>query len=181
MAEQEPSIAATEERQIGVDEPEQEQESTAASAKTLPPSLTTASLSSPPVSISIWPPTQRTRDAVIDRLVENLTTPSVLTKRYVVLSSDEATDVARRIEEEAFVVASAEVKGGEVEESVGMDSEGFAILQIYSQNVSKRMLDTVKSKAAAAAAAATATTEESDVSEISAAGSVTGESVGGNV
>lgn len=171
MAEHEPSIAAMEERQIVVDEPEREQESTAASAKMVPPTPAAATFSSPAVSISIWPPTQRTRDAVIDRLVENLTTPSVLTKRYVVLSSDEATDVARRIEEEAFVVASAEVKGGEAE-VVGMDPDGFAILQIYSQNVSKRMLDTVKAKAKAAA-----TKQESDVS---ASGSVAGESAEGS-
>nr|CAD1832382.1 unnamed protein product [Ananas comosus var. bracteatus] len=36
-------------------------------------------------SLSIWPPTQRTRDAVIRRLVENLTSSTVLSKRYGVV------------------------------------------------------------------------------------------------
>nr|XP_027092980.1 uncharacterized protein LOC113713450 [Coffea arabica] len=37
------------------------------------------------VSFSIWPPTQRTRDAVINRLIETLSSPSVLSKRYGVI------------------------------------------------------------------------------------------------
>ncbi|KAK2983007.1 hypothetical protein RJ640_012882 [Escallonia rubra] len=34
------------------------------------------------VSFSIWPPTQRTRDAVLSHLIETLSAPSVLSKHY---------------------------------------------------------------------------------------------------
>ncbi|KAJ7958213.1 MFP1 attachment factor 1 [Quillaja saponaria] len=43
------------------------------------------------VSFSIWPPTQRTRDAVINRLIETLSTPSVLSKRYGTISLEDAS------------------------------------------------------------------------------------------
>lgn len=93
------------------------------------------------ISFSIWPPTQRTRDAVVHRLIETLSTPSVLSKRYGTMPSDEASSVARSIEEEAFAVA-----GG----SSSSDDDGIEILQAYSKEISKRMLDTVKAKATSA-------------------------------
>ncbi|KAK2970279.1 hypothetical protein RJ640_021354 [Escallonia rubra] len=33
-------------------------------------------------SFSIWPPTQRTRDVVLSRLIETLSAPSMLSKHY---------------------------------------------------------------------------------------------------
>ncbi|CAL0323804.1 unnamed protein product [Lupinus luteus] len=87
------------------------------------------------ISFSIWPPTQRTRDAVINRLIETLSTPSVLSKRYGTLSSDEASAAARQIENEAFAAAGAST-----------DEDGVEILQAYSKEISKRMLDTVKAR-----------------------------------
>ncbi|KAG4382444.1 hypothetical protein GLYMA_14G086900v4 [Glycine max] len=86
------------------------------------------------VSFSIWPPTQRTRDAVVNRLIETLSAPSVLSKRYGTLSSDESSSAARQIEDEAFSAASS--------------SDGIETLQVYSKEISKRMLDTVKARAA---------------------------------
>ncbi|KAK2982890.1 hypothetical protein RJ640_003546 [Escallonia rubra] len=56
------------------------------------------------VSFSIWPPTQRTRDAVLSRLIETL---SVLSKRYGPVPADEATTVARRVGDEAFGYSNA--------------------------------------------------------------------------
>ncbi|OIW15635.1 hypothetical protein TanjilG_08211 [Lupinus angustifolius] len=96
------------------------------------PSTTKASS----ISFSIWPPTQRTRDAVINRLIETLSTPSVLSKRYGTLSSDEASAAARQIEDEAFAAAGTST-----------DEDGVEILQAYSKEISKRMLDTVKARA----------------------------------
>ncbi|KAI4372888.1 hypothetical protein MLD38_011070 [Melastoma candidum] len=58
-----------------------------------------------PITFSIWPPSQRTRDAVIARLVDTLSTPSVLSKRYGTLPQDEASESAHAIEEEAFNAA----------------------------------------------------------------------------
>ncbi|KAK2391771.1 hypothetical protein P8452_28787 [Trifolium repens] len=87
---------------------------------------------------SIWPPTQRTRDAVITRLIETLTTPSVLSKRYGTLLPDEAATAARQIEDAAYSIAgdSAAPDGG----------DGIDILQVYSKEISKRMLETVKAR-----------------------------------
>ncbi|XP_027356183.1 MFP1 attachment factor 1-like [Abrus precatorius] len=98
----------------------------------------TAKLPPAGISFSIWPPTQRTRDAVINRLIETLSTPSVLSKRYGTMPPDEASAAARQIEDEAFSAA-----GG----SAASDNDGIEILQVYSKEISKRMLDTVKARA----------------------------------
>ncbi|KAK4860273.1 hypothetical protein QYF36_020398 [Acer negundo] len=95
------------------------------------------------LTFRIWPPSQRTRDAVIYRLIETLTTPSVLSKRYGSLPSDEASSASRTIEEEAFSVAEA---------ASSAEDDGIEILQVYSKEISKRMLDAVKSRPNAAAA-----------------------------
>lgn len=93
------------------------------------------------ISFSIWPPTQRTRDAVVNRLIETLSTPSVLSKRYGTMNPDEASSVARQIEEEAFATA-----GG----SASAEDDGIEILQAYSKEISRRMLDTVKARSTSA-------------------------------
>lgn len=92
------------------------------------------------LSFKIWPPTQRTRDAVAKRLVETLSAPSsVLSKRYGTLPADEAADAARRIEAEAFAAAGA-----------SPDDDGIEVLQVYSKEISRRMLDAVKSRSGTA-------------------------------
>ncbi|KAK7351610.1 hypothetical protein VNO77_11186 [Canavalia gladiata] len=96
------------------------------------------------ISFSIWPPTQRTREAVINRLIETLSTPSVLSKRYGTMAPEEASAAARQIEDEAFTTA-----GG----TAASDIDGIEILQVYSKEISKRMLDTVKAKATPGSAA----------------------------
>ncbi|KAM2868744.1 hypothetical protein FF1_016768 [Malus domestica] len=117
-------------------------------------------------SFSIWPPTQRTRDAVVNRLIETLTTPSPLSKRYGTMADNEASATARLIEEDAFAAA-----GG----SAATEEDGIQILQVYSKEISKRMLDTVKSKNAAASAAQNGASESeaasSDVDPTAAAAS----------
>ncbi|KAM7514378.1 hypothetical protein LguiA_003961 [Lonicera macranthoides] len=72
-------------------------------------------------SFSIWPPTERTREAVTSRLVETLAAPSVLSKRYGTIPHDDALATARRIEDEAFSAASA---------SASTDDDGIEILQV---------------------------------------------------
>ncbi|KAI4339827.1 hypothetical protein MLD38_024727 [Melastoma candidum] len=111
------------------------EESTASSPPNAAPSPT-------PITFSLWPPSKRTRDAVIARLIETLCTPSVLSKRYGTLPQDEASEVARAIEEEAFNAAGGASKAAP-------DDEGLQILQIYSKEISKRMLDSVKARSAA--------------------------------
>ncbi|KAI3460186.1 hypothetical protein Pfo_016849 [Paulownia fortunei] len=89
------------------------------------------------VSFSIWPPTERTRDAVRNRLIETLSSPSILSKRYGTVSREEAVDAAKLIEEEAFEVAG---------KAATTDDDGIEILQVYSKEISKRMLDKVKAR-----------------------------------
>ncbi|QCD99008.1 MFP1 attachment factor 1-like [Vigna unguiculata] len=96
------------------------------------------------LSFTIWPPTDRTRDAIVNRLIETLTTPSVLSKRYGTLSSDEASAAARQIEGDAFSAAGA---------SVATSADGIETLQLYSKEISKRMLDAVKTRAPPGSAA----------------------------
>lgn len=99
------------------------------------------------VSLNIWPPSQRTRDAVVNRLVETLSSPSVLSKRYGTLPHDEASAAARRIEEEAFSASSAAADGGAIaaprDDAVAF---GIEILQIYSKEISRRMMESAKSR-----------------------------------
>ncbi|KAF7817462.1 MFP1 attachment factor 1-like [Senna tora] len=104
------------------------------------------------ISFSIWPPTQRTRDAVVNRLIETLSTPSVLSKRYGTIPPDEASSVARIIEDEAFTTA-----GG----SSSSEDDGIEILQVYSKEISKRMLDTVKARATSASSVDNVATQNS--------------------
>ncbi|KAE8715655.1 MFP1 attachment factor 1 [Hibiscus syriacus] len=92
------------------------------------------------LTFKIWPPTQRTRVAVLNRLVETLSSESVLSKRYGTIPKEEACAVAKLIEEEAFSVAEA---------SFSTDEDGIEILQVYSKEISKRMLDAVKARTAA--------------------------------
>ncbi|XVE55821.1 hypothetical protein DITRI_Ditri03aG0188000 [Diplodiscus trichospermus] len=113
------------------------------------------------LTLRIWPPTQRTRDAVIKRLVETLSSESVLSKRYGTIPEEEASAAAKSIEEEAFLVAGA---------SFSADDDGIEILQVYSKEISKRMLDTVKDRAAAANSDAPSGSAEVDSNNAGASG-----------
>ena len=110
-------------------------------------------------SFSIWPPTSRTRDAVINRLIETLSNPSVLSKRYGSIPSEEASSIAKSIEEESYDVAASKAAANST--SVSSIDEGIEILQVYSKEISTRMLAAVKSKGATPA-------PDPDASEISA-------------
>ncbi|KAF0910825.1 hypothetical protein E2562_004792 [Oryza meyeriana var. granulata] len=99
-------------------------------------------------SFSIWPPTQRTRDAVVRRLVDTLGGDTILCKRYGAVPAADAEPAARAIEAEAFDAAA---DSGAAAASV---EEGIEALQLYSKEVSRRLLDFVKSRSAAAKAAA---------------------------
>uniref|UniRef100_A0A0D9VR17 WPP domain-containing protein n=1 Tax=Leersia perrieri TaxID=77586 RepID=A0A0D9VR17_9ORYZ len=101
-------------------------------------------------SFSIWPPTQRTRDAVVRRLVDTLGGDTILCKRYGAVPAADAEPAARGIEAEAFDAAAV---SGAAAASV---EEGIKALQFYSKEVSRRLLDFVKSRSAAAKADAAA-------------------------
>ncbi|KAI4316656.1 hypothetical protein L6164_024614 [Bauhinia variegata] len=125
---------------VRMSDPAQEQDSAPSSMEAPPQDQPTKPGG---VTFSIWPPTHRTRDAVINRLIETLSTPSVLSKRYGAMSTDDASAAARQIEDEAFNAAAG---------SAASDDDGIEILQVYSKEISKRMLDTVKARANSASA-----------------------------
>ncbi|GLT93546.1 hypothetical protein SLE2022_113360 [Rubroshorea leprosula] len=124
------------------------------------------------LTLQIWPPTQRTREAVIKRLVETLSSPSVLSKRYGAIPEEEGAAVAKSIEDEAFKVADASFSPG---------SDGIEILQLYSKEISKRMLDTVKARAGEAASPAAPSASAAVDSSAPPTGSAGGEEVSSSV
>ncbi|KAH7652436.1 WPP domain-containing protein [Dioscorea alata] len=140
------------------------------SPEAAPPPPTPPRVAYPSLALQIWPPTQRTRDAVRSRLVENLSSPSVLTKRYGAFPIDEASTVARRIEEEAFGAASASAAA-----DAGSVDEGIEVIQIYSKEISKRMLEAVKARAPAPAESSPGSVEVNSPPATSAADDATGE------
>ncbi|GFP94694.1 mfp1 attachment factor 1, partial [Phtheirospermum japonicum] len=87
------------------------------------------------ISFKLWPPSDRTRDAVRKCLVDTLLSPSILSKRYGTISHEESVEAAKIIEEEAFEV---------VGKAASADDDGIEILQVYSKRISRRTLDKVK-------------------------------------
>ncbi|KAJ1291713.1 hypothetical protein BS78_02G337000 [Paspalum vaginatum] len=108
-------------------------------------------------SLSIWPPSQRTRDAVVRRLVQTLAAPSVLSHRYGAVPEPEAERAAAAVEAEAFAAASESAAAA----SPASVDEGIEVLQAYSKEVSRRLLELAKSRSAAAAAPAEDGAQES--------------------
>ncbi|XP_060170584.1 MFP1 attachment factor 1-like [Lycium barbarum] len=98
------------------------------------------------LSFSIWPPTQRTRDAVVQCLIETQSSHPILSKRYGTVPLEKATDTARLIEKEAFNYAGS---------SSSPDNEDIKILRVYSKEISKHLLDTVKDRSATTASTRT--------------------------
>lgn len=82
------------------------------------------------LTLRIWPPTQRTRDAVINRLIDTLSSSQpLLSKRYGTIPKEEASAAAMSIEQEAFSLAGASFSGD--------NDNGMDILQVYSKEMSK--------------------------------------------
>jgi hypothetical protein len=88
-------------------------------------------------SFNLWPPSKRTRAAVVERMVKTLSSPSILSKKYGQFDSEQAQVHAKKIEEEAFSASQnfAATNPGD---------SGSHVLQFYSKEVSKLMLDTAK-------------------------------------
>jgi hypothetical protein len=107
-------------------------------------------------SFSIWPPSQRTRDAVVRRLVQTMAAPSVLSQRYGAVPETEAERAAATVEAEAFAATSESAAAA----SPDTVEEGIEVLQAYSKEVSRRLLEFAKSRAAQAAAPAEASVKE---------------------
>ena len=95
------------------------------SADTAPPASGTKAAEALLPSLTIWPPSQRTRDAVVRRLVQTLAAPSVLSQRYGAVPEPEAERAAAAVEAEAFAAASESAAGA----SPASVKEGIEVLQ----------------------------------------------------
>ncbi|CAJ1969285.1 unnamed protein product [Sphenostylis stenocarpa] len=90
-----------------------------------------------PVTIRLWPPSQSTRLMLVERMTKNLTTPSIFSRKYGLLSKAEAEEDAKQIEDVAFVSATQHFEKEP-------DSDGSAAVQIYAKESSKLMLEALK-------------------------------------
>ncbi|KAH9604295.1 hypothetical protein KSS87_008364, partial [Heliosperma pusillum] len=88
-------------------------------------------------SVKLWPPSQNTRIMLVDRMTNNLSTPTVFTQKYGSLSKEEAEDNAKQIEEEAFKVANQHYEKEP-------DGDGGSAVQLYAKECSKLILEALK-------------------------------------
>ncbi|RZC86340.1 hypothetical protein C5167_007527 [Papaver somniferum] len=84
------------------------------------------------VPVSDWPLTQSAREAVVTNIIKNLSTPSILTRRYGYTNEEKAALTAHDIEQQAFAAASG----------AGL-TNGTEILRFYSELISEKMLESV--------------------------------------
>lgn len=89
------------------------------------------------LSIKLWPPSQSTRLMLVDKMTRNLTTPSILSRRYGVLSKKEAEEDAKQIEVVAFATASQHFEKEP-------DGDGSSAVQLYAKESSRLMLEVIK-------------------------------------
>ncbi|KAG5223014.1 RAN GTPase-activating protein [Salix suchowensis] len=90
-----------------------------------------------PFSIKLWPPSQNTRQMLVVRVTDNLTTNSIFTQKYGSLSKEEAEDSAKRIEDVAFSAANEHYEKEP-------DGDGSSAVQLYAKECSKLILEALK-------------------------------------
>ncbi|KAK1420511.1 hypothetical protein QVD17_22170 [Tagetes erecta] len=88
-------------------------------------------------SIKLWPPSQSTRQVLVERITKNLTTPSILSRKYGLLSKEEAEEDAKRIESAAFESANQHFEKEP-------DGDGGSAVQLYAKESSTLMVEAVK-------------------------------------
>ncbi|KAI3773082.1 hypothetical protein L6452_04280 [Arctium lappa] len=88
-------------------------------------------------SIKLWPPSPSTRQVLVDRIIKNLTTPSILSRKYGLLSTEEAEEDAKRIESAAFATANQHFEKEP-------DGDGSSAVQLYAKESSTLMVEAVK-------------------------------------
>ena len=90
-----------------------------------------------PFSIKLWPPSENTRQTLVERMTNNLTTKSLFTQKYGTLDMEEAEENAKRIEDMAFATANLHYE----KEPNG---DGGSAVQLYAKECSKLLLDVLK-------------------------------------
>lgn len=89
------------------------------------------------MSIKLWPPSQSTRFMLVERIIKNLTTPSIFSRKYGLLSKEEAEEDAKQVEDMAFATANQHFEKEP-------DGDGSSAVQIYAKESSRLMLDILK-------------------------------------
>ncbi|KAI3469544.1 hypothetical protein Pfo_026207 [Paulownia fortunei] len=89
------------------------------------------------VTIKLWPPSQNTRQMLVERMTNNLSTPTIFTRKYGSLSNVEASKHAKQIEESAFASANQHYEQEP-------DGDGSSAVQLYARECSKLILDVLK-------------------------------------
>ncbi|GAB2266575.1 RAN GTPase-activating protein 2 [Dionaea muscipula] len=90
-----------------------------------------------PFSIKLWPPSQKTRVMLVERMTRNLSAETIFTRKYGSLNKEEAVENAEQIEEKAFTTAN---QCYEKEP----DGDGSSAVQIYAKECSKLVLEVLK-------------------------------------
>ena len=88
-------------------------------------------------SIKLWPPSQSTRLLLVERMTKNLVTPSIFSRKYGLLSREEAEEDAKQIEDIAFATANQHFEKEP-------DGDGSSAVQIYAKESSRLMLEVLK-------------------------------------
>jgi Ran GTPase-activating protein 1 len=88
-------------------------------------------------SIKLWPPSDNTRQVIVERMTKNLSTETFFSKKYRLFSKEEAHKEAVKIEEAGFK-ASSELFMKEP------DGDGSSAVQFYAKETSRLMIETLK-------------------------------------
>ncbi|GLJ14784.1 hypothetical protein SUGI_0239860 [Cryptomeria japonica] len=88
-------------------------------------------------SVKLWPPNENTRLMLIERMTSNLSSESYFSRRYGLLSKEEAAQDAKKIEEIAFAAANDH-------SSRYPSADGSSTVQVYAKESSKLMLEALK-------------------------------------
>ncbi|XP_065030631.1 RAN GTPase-activating protein 2-like [Musa acuminata AAA Group] len=88
-------------------------------------------------SIKLWPPSASTRTMLVEKMTKNLSSESIFSRKYGLLSKEEAYENAKRIEDECFIAASEHFQKEP-------DGDGSSAVQFYARETSKLMLEVLK-------------------------------------
>ncbi|KAL0910604.1 hypothetical protein M5K25_021603 [Dendrobium thyrsiflorum] len=88
-------------------------------------------------SVKLWPPSASTRQMLLERMAKNLSTESIFSRKYGLLSKEEAFENARQIEETCFVIANDHFENEP-------DGDGSSAVQLYAKETSKLILEVLK-------------------------------------
>ncbi|KAF8096538.1 hypothetical protein N665_0307s0064 [Sinapis alba] len=96
-------------------------------------------------SIKLWPPSLPTRQALIERMTNNLSSKTIFTDKFGSLTKDQAMENAKRIEDIAFSTANLHYEREP-------DGDGGSAVQLYAKECSKLILEVLKKGPVAKAA-----------------------------